>query len=95
MRRTYKKSAKFTEDATPVGADFSTLEYAIESRILEAPLLELSYYADAVGEVPEHTDYVNTESIDVGNGDISPEWGFDIIISGGFLRYGPWADRQR
>ena len=90
--RTHNKSA---EDATPVGADFSTLEYAIESRILEAPLLELSYYVDVVGEVPEHTEHVNIESVDVGNGDISPEWGFDIIISGGFVRYGPWADRQR
>lgn len=57
--------------------------------------MELSYYADAVGEVPEHTEHVNIESIDIGNGDVSPEWGFDIIICGGFLRYGPWADRQR
>jgi hypothetical protein len=95
MPRTQKKSPKSAEDATPVGADFSALEYAIEFRILEAPVLELSYHADAVGEVPAHTEHVNIESIDVGNGDISPEWGFDIIISGGFLRYGPWADRQR
>jgi hypothetical protein len=57
--------------------------------------LELSYYADAVGEVPEHTEHISIEPIDIGNGDISPEWGFDIIINGGFLRYGPWADRQR
>jgi hypothetical protein len=71
------------------------LEYAIEFKILEAPIVELSYYADAVGEVPEHAEQVNIESIDIGNGDISPEWGFDIIISGGFLKYGPWADRQR
>jgi len=86
----HKKSAKSAEDATSIGA-----EYAVESRILEAPVLELSYYADAVGEVPEHTEHVNAESIDIGNGDISPEWGVDIIISSGFLRYGPWADRQR
>jgi hypothetical protein len=26
---------------------------------------------------------------------VSPEWGFDLVVHGGVLRYGPWADRQR
>lgn len=67
----------------------------MDARILEAPFLELSYYADVAGDVPECSEYISVEPIDIGNGDISPEWGFDIIINGGFLRYGPWADRQR
>ena len=32
---------------------------------------------------------------DISNGEADPEWGFDVIIYGGFLRYGLWADHQR
>jgi hypothetical protein len=83
------------EDDTPVGADFSVLEYAIERKILEAPTLELSYYADVVGVVPLDTLPIPSDPFDIGNGDIPPEWGIDLVIRNGCLRYGPWADRQR
>ncbi|KAG9316547.1 hypothetical protein JVU11DRAFT_2597 [Chiua virens] len=59
-----------------VGADFTTLEYAIERRIVEAPVLELSYYADVVGDVPvefEGPKGMGLESYDIGNGDLPPE----------------------
>jgi hypothetical protein len=74
------------------------MEYAIERRILETPILDMSYYADVAGDVPslqEQAKSVSWEPFDIGNGDVAPEWGFDIIVRGGFLRYGPWADRQR
>lgn len=61
-------------------------------------MLELSYYADVVGEVPplsEQVEPIGVESIDIGNGGLSPQWGIDIIVRNGFIRYGPWADRQR
>ncbi|KAG6903050.1 hypothetical protein C0995_007483 [Termitomyces sp. Mi166 len=94
-----KKQKKTVQDeSTPIGANFSQLEYAIERRILETPLLELSYFFDVTGEVPALSDYhenIGAQSVDIGNGDVAPEWGFDIIINGGVLRYGPWADRQR
>ncbi|KAF8070507.1 hypothetical protein FPV67DRAFT_1756074, partial [Lyophyllum atratum] len=96
--RGHKKTHKNLEEATPIGVDFTQLEYAIERKILETSTLELSYYFDVAGEVPgthDHSDNVGIEAIDVGNGDIAPEWGFDIIIHGGTIRYGPWADRQR
>lgn len=70
----------------------------MERKILEAPVLELSYYADVVGEVPplpHRAEHVGVASIEIGNGDIAPEWGIDMVVCGGFLRYGPWADRQR
>ncbi|KAJ8503140.1 hypothetical protein ONZ45_g11120 [Pleurotus djamor] len=73
-------------------------EYAIERKILEAPILELSYYADVVGEVPplsEQTEPIGVESFDIGNGGLSPQWGVDIALRNAFIRYGPWADRQR
>jgi len=79
----------------PVGPDSAKREYAIEGRLLEAPVLDLSYYVDVVGVVPVEPRPVHCEEHDVGNGDTSPEWGLDLVLYGGFLRYGPWADRQR
>jgi len=91
-------SRKSADEDTPVGADFIALEYAIERRIIEAPLLELSYYTDIVGDVPDAQEGprgIGLESYDIGNGDLPPEWGVDLVIRNGILRYGPWADRQR
>lgn len=96
--KTSGRKNKLEEDETPIGIDFSTYEYAIERKIIEAPTLELSYYADVVGEVPPlpHAEtFSRGDVIDVGNGDTAPEWGIELVISGGTLRYGPWADRQR
>ncbi|KAF4598557.1 hypothetical protein EYR38_006961 [Pleurotus pulmonarius] len=91
-----RSKAKKSSDHPPIVDP--TAEYAIERRILEAPVLELSYYADVVGEVPplsEQIEPIGVESIDIGNGGLSPQWGIDIIVRNGFIRYGPWADRQR
>lgn len=94
------RAPKAPDDETPIGIDFSKLEYAIERKILEAPTLELLYYADVVGIVPAEpsrpsTDSSSLDPFDIGNGDLPPEWGIDFVVKGGFLRYGPWADRQR
>ena len=90
------KKLKAVDEDTPIGIDFSSHEYAIERKILEAPVLELTYYVDAVGDAPaNYTTTFSNGMHDIGNGDAGPEWGFDIVISGGFIRYGPWADRQR
>ncbi|KIY46774.1 hypothetical protein FISHEDRAFT_46624 [Fistulina hepatica ATCC 64428] len=68
-------------------------EYAIERRILEAPVLEMVYYSDVPGVVPAQP--VPGLVDDIGNGDIAPEWDIELGIQGGTIRYGPWADRQR
>lgn len=49
------------------------------------------------GVVPEHpiVEDKDGDSIDVGNGGGSPQWGIELIIGGGQLNYGPWTDRQR
>lgn len=95
-----RKPQKSMDEETPVGADFTTLEYAVERRVLEASTLEVLYYADVVGVVPPSADEQasQAESLDpfnIGNGDLPPEWGIDLVVRGGFIRYGPWADRQR
>ncbi|KAG8213869.1 hypothetical protein J3R82DRAFT_10613 [Butyriboletus roseoflavus] len=96
--RTFMSYRKSLDESNFVGGDFTKLEYAIERRIVEAPMLELSYYADVVGEVPAELDGpkgIGLESYDIGNGDLPPEWGIDLVIRNGVIRYGPWADRQR
>ena len=95
-----RRARKALEEETPLGADFTAIEYAKEPKILEAPSLEILYYADVVGEVPSSTEpsgFVEPPSdpFDIGNGDLPPEWGIDVAIKGGVIRYGPWADRQR
>jgi hypothetical protein len=83
---------------TPLRTGYAELEYAKEAKILEAPVLELLYYADSVGEVPREAgepSRLSEDPLDIGNGDLPPEWGVDIGIRGGVLRYGPWTDRQR
>ncbi len=93
--RSRSRRAQSVDIETPVGPDSARREYAIDRRLLEAPVLELSYYVDVVGVVPVEPRAFEREEYDVGNGDTSPEWGFDLIVHSGFLRYGPWADRQR
>ena len=93
--RSRSRRAQSVDIETPVGPDSAKREYAIDRRLLEAPVLELSYYVDVVGIVPVEPRTIDREEHDVGNGDTAPEWGLDLIIRGGFLRYGPWADRQR
>ncbi|KAF5393264.1 hypothetical protein D9757_000624 [Collybiopsis confluens] len=92
-----KRSKKSMDEDTPVGADFSKFEYAIERKILETSFLELCYYADVVGVVPQTPaqQAAPVDPFDIGNGDFGPEWGVDVAIHGGVLKYGPWADRQR
>ena len=92
--RSRSRRAKSVDVEFPVGPDSAKQEYAIEWKVLEVPVLDLSYYVDVVGAVPVEPRSVDRE-FDVGNGDTSPEWGLDLILHGGFLRYGPWADRQR
>ncbi len=95
-----RKQQKSVDEETPLGADFTTLEYAVERKILEASVMELLYYADVVGVVPppaagQENQDESLDPFDIGNGDLPPEWGIDLVIKGGFIRYGPWADRQR
>ncbi|PPQ63980.1 hypothetical protein CVT24_009409 [Panaeolus cyanescens] len=85
------------DEGTPIGIDFAAFEYAVDGKILEASSLDLTYYVDVAGLVPQETTTrgMGTGIYDIGNGDSPPEWGFDLVIDGGSFRYGPWADRQR
>ncbi|XP_033221657.1 transmembrane protein KIAA1109-like [Belonocnema kinseyi] len=63
--------------------------------VLSSNNIELYYYMDEPGFVPEHP-----EMIRLANGDVveamPPIWGIDIKCGKGTdFSYGPWADRQR
>ncbi|KAK0226200.1 hypothetical protein IW262DRAFT_1457427 [Armillaria fumosa] len=93
--QSHEKSTTMDED-TPIGVSFTSMEYAIERKILETPSLELCYYADVAGTVPPLSQHPNQGGLDdIGNGDVGPEWGIDLVVKSGFIHYGPWADRQR
>lgn len=74
-------------------------EYAKVTTLLVTREIDMTYYVDVAGTVPsEHARknrVAGLETHDVGNGDLSPEWGIDLVIRGGAITYGPWADRQR
>ena len=81
-----------------VGADFTKLEYGVSRRLLDAPELVLGYYADVAGHVPDGaTSYESKglETLDIGNGDLPPEWELHVVTYRAVINYGPWADRQR
>src|SRR5260221_4818223 len=50
--RSRSSRAKSVDVEFPVGPDSAKQEYAIERKVLEAPVLDLSYYVDVVGAVP-------------------------------------------
>ncbi|CAG8472716.1 9921_t:CDS:10 [Diversispora eburnea] len=71
-------------------------EYAKVPTILTCFLLEMTYYVDVAGKVPSEPILItNPDEIEIGNGDLSPEWGIDLVFENVQINYGPWADRQR
>jgi hypothetical protein len=85
MRRAFKKHQEVEDDI-----DYTTYEYAVERKLLEAPTLDVVYYIDNVGTVPYPMGGISAKQIDM-----DPEWGIDVVVHSGSLKYGPWSDRQR
>lgn len=97
----YREAVEDVHD-TKVRNSGSDKQYAKVSTVYDnGESIDLTYYADVAGYVPENTSRLaptllaSTEKPDIGNGDLSPEWGVDIRLNGGTLTYGPWTDRQR
>lgn len=54
------------------------------------------YELTELGNVPDPSLTPYGDGLDeIGNVDLPPEYGIDIIIRKGTVKYGPWADRQR
>ncbi|CAG8500632.1 1907_t:CDS:10 [Paraglomus brasilianum] len=84
------------DDLPGVSGDGIADEYAKVTTILECVSLDLNYYVDVAGKVPPSLSLLDeSNGIDVGNGDLAPEWTVELEVEGGVINYGPWADRQR
>lgn len=77
---------------------WKAIEYGQFPTILDSPKVAVNIYWDVPGLVliPEGSlrQPCPTFSEDI-NGEVPPDWGVDVRIYGGYIRYGPWADRQR
>ncbi|KAL8725487.1 MAG: hypothetical protein Q9166_007325 [cf. Caloplaca sp. 2 TL-2023] len=73
-----------------------TIDYGQHPTIVDSPNIAMSLYWDVPGLVEEAEDRQGGEETrnDI-NGDIPPDWNLDLRIDGGFISYGPWADRLR
>lgn len=75
---------------------WSHVDYARFSTILDCPAVHFRFYWDIQGPLSED-DAVKTAGVasyDL-NGDVPPGYGMDLVVRGGDVNYGPWADRLR
>ncbi|GMF63652.1 unnamed protein product [[Candida] boidinii] len=71
------------------------LEYGKYSKLLESNFVNMHYYYDSPGLVPNNQTKLDpSQGIDIGNGGFAPETGIELGLSGTTIHYGPWADRQ-
>jgi len=78
-------------------ARWSSIEYATVTTIVDCPEAKMSFYWDAVGNVPQRSreESSHKDAIKNINGDLPPEWGINLSLKSATINYGPWADRQR
>ena len=77
---------------------WKSVEYAKVSTIVDCPSVSTSLYWDVPGFVPERSSndtHILPEYRDDINCDSPPDWGIDLRVRGGDIRYGPWTDRER
>ena len=82
-------------ESDPLLQPTDVTEYAKVTTVLDSTELFMSFYYDVPGLVPPIQKQLPSDEMHIGNGDLSPEWGMDIEVTGGTITYGPWADRQR
>ncbi|KAG8167400.1 hypothetical protein KVR01_003089 [Diaporthe batatas] len=76
------------------------VEYAAVNTIMDTPEATITIFWDTPtlvaprrpGTVEKATRSEDGDNI---NGDEPPAWGINLSIKGGFVNYGPWADRHR
>ncbi|KAL9615427.1 MAG: hypothetical protein Q9167_000105 [Letrouitia subvulpina] len=77
---------------------WKTIEYGQCSRILESPKVFMSLFWDVPGLVAYDIDNQNNPPGGPSSNEIHespPEWAIELRMTGGTIRYGPWADRLR
>lgn len=75
---------------------WSHVEYARFSTIVDCPAINFNFYWDIQGPLPD-SDAVQAEQVSSYdlNGGVPPGYGMHLVVRGGDVNYGPWADRLR
>ncbi|KAF7447284.1 hypothetical protein PtrSN002B_009070 [Pyrenophora tritici-repentis] len=98
-RERWKGLARYLDDTNNDGhGEWDSVEYAKTSLIADIPCVNVSFYWDVTGPVPNDIDqsrHVDPARPNDINGSIPPDYGMDIQVFGGIINYGPWADRHR
>ena len=77
---------------------WNSIEYAQCQDVFSCPQLRMIMYWDVAGtvrKIDSAPPEASLRSLTFINGAPSPEWGIDLFIEGGIVKYGPWTDRQR
>ncbi|KAJ9119483.1 hypothetical protein QFC24_005716 [Naganishia onofrii] len=99
----WKGLARYRDD-TDIAAALKgkEIEYAKVTTLMSTRKIEMTYFADVAGLVPEPWERADEDGhipeddeFELGNGDLPPQWGMDFVVYSGTMTYGPWADRQR
>lgn len=78
--------------------EWNAVEYAKSSTLADISSLRLGFNMDMPGTVPSSAFATNAEytpSLQDINGSVPPEYSLDLVVRGGQITYGPWADRHR
>lgn len=90
---------RYLDDDDDEHDEWRKVEYAKASQLVECDKVTMRFYWDMSGPVPEGAfdgrDSLGSLHMDDINGSPPPEYGMDLGVYGGFVVYGPWADRQR
>ncbi|KAL9017260.1 MAG: hypothetical protein Q9185_005425 [Variospora sp. 1 TL-2023] len=75
---------------------WKSIEYGEHPVLVDSPSVAMSLHWDVPGLVqdpdPKGGNVAGTDDI---NGDTPPEWAIELLVKGGLISYGPWADRLR
>lgn len=77
--------------------EWDPMEYAKASTIADISKLIFKFYWDIAGPRPYNNvsnNFLAGKFLDV-NGHKPPEYGMELVVCGGRVNYGPWADRHR
>lgn len=80
------------ETGTNEHHEWDDVEYARSSQIVDCSKIKMNFYWDVPGKVRKNQTFHGLDDV---NGAEPPEYGLDLAVEGGYVNYGPWADRQR
>ncbi|EJD45633.1 hypothetical protein AURDEDRAFT_165486 [Auricularia subglabra TFB-10046 SS5] len=90
--------ADYARNLKPGPPEPDPKDYAHWEQVLSTNLLAITYYSDVAGKMVEPSGNGTSNGkpgIDVGNGDLPPQWGVEMTVHDAEVCYGPWTDRQR